>query len=108
VRYRVDPERSEVSAVLRPRLDGTGPLAAVVSGTVDVPSLTGSLQLAVGGRTVDLDVAGTVPELDTGRDGEVLLRGSAERPAGAFGLTGPPLLNPTVLLRWRAVLVPGR
>jgi hypothetical protein len=108
--YRVDPDRSSVTAVLRPTADR--PLAATIRGTVEVddraPStLDGTVHLALTDPPgeVALDVSSTRPELDRGPDGELLLRGSATRPAGAFGLTGPPLLNPTVVLRWRAVLV---
>jgi hypothetical protein len=113
VHYRVDPDRSEISAVVRPRLDPSPALAASLSGSVELPSTapgpvaaTGTLRVTIADtRPVELDVVGTAPELDTGPDGELLLRGSATRPAGAFGLGGPPLLNPTVVLRWRAVLV---
>jgi hypothetical protein len=112
VRYRLDPVGSEISAVVRPAVGRRVQLSASISGAVEVPSsapgpvaATGILHVAVDDTMVDLDVATTRPELDVGRDGELLLRGSAQRPAGAFGLAGPPMLNPTVVLRWRAALV---
>jgi hypothetical protein len=110
-RYRIDPERSSVSAVARPALDGHGPLEATITGRVDIDDerrIDGEVDIRlVDGRSeLVLDVVNTSPEVDVDRDGTTLLRGSASRPVGAFGLTGSPLLNPTVVLRWRAVLIP--
>ena len=109
--YRVDPDRSSVTAVLRP--DGQGALPATIRGVVEVDeqsssAVRGTVHVALDDppAEVALDVSSTRPELDRGADGELVLRGSTTRPAGAFGLTGPPLLNLTVVLRWRAVLVP--
>lgn len=112
--YRIVPEASTVTAVLRPALDGRGRLHATISGDLaivdagDRPVIHGTvrLELAEPVARLELDVTATGPELDRGRDGELLLRGSATRPAATVGLTGPPLLNPTVVLRWRAVLEP--
>ena len=110
--YRVDAERSTVTAVLRPEAHGS--LEATIHGTVDLeapPSsrVWGTVRVALADPPgeVAVEVSSTHPELDRGPDGELLLRGSTTRPAGVFGLTGPPLLNPTVVLRWRAVLVPA-
>ncbi len=98
----------------RPAL-GEGALAATITGQVVVADRTpgeGTVHLSVtgvggeSGATVEVDVAHTRPELDRGPDGELLLRGSVTRPAAELGRPGPPLLNPTVVLRWRAVLVP--
>jgi hypothetical protein len=99
-----------VSAVLRPDVDGHGPLTATIDGQVEVGDVPhGALQVSVAetGREVVLDVSDTNAEVEGEGDGERVLRGSATRPAGAFGLIGPPLLNPTVVLRWRATLVPA-
>jgi hypothetical protein len=134
-RYRVDPDRSEVSAVARPAL-GEGPLAATITGSVEIADVAGHgepadvaghdehaarvddrplagsvrISVAVPGHpsagVIEVDLAATRPELDRGPDGDVLLRGSTTRPATEFGQFGPPLLNPTIVLRWRAVLVP--
>jgi hypothetical protein len=112
VRYRIDPDRSEISAVLRPQVDSSpNPRPATIAGVLDVSAtgdLSGHVIVTVGeSDAVELDVAATRPELEVEHDGQHrLLRGSATRPAGAFGVTGPPLLNPTVVLRWRAVLIP--
>jgi hypothetical protein len=110
--YRVVPEESSVSAVLRPVLDGRAVLTATIDGRIELddPSSAprGTVRIRLDGTTDELvlDVSTTVPEVDRGPAGEVLLRGSTTRPAGTFGLAGPPLLNPTVVLRWRAVLAP--
>jgi hypothetical protein len=114
--YRIDPDRSTVTAVARPMLDGRGALAATMTGRVEVgathaddqPTVVGEIHIRLdeGPSELDLDVTGTRPEIDVDRDGLTILRGSATRPVGALGLTGPPLLNPTIVLRWHAVLVP--
>ncbi len=116
--YVVDPERSTVSAVPRPRIDGTGALAATISGRVELASSEpGPATGAIGAVVIDvagvprpqlrIDVGATGPELTRDHDDELVLDGSAIVPAGDFGLRGSPLLNPTVLLRWRLVLVPA-
>jgi len=114
-RYRLDPERSTVSAVLRPQLDTDSAITATIRGEISVvdgddPALaTGTVRIALAAadHEVPFDLPDTHPEIDRGPDGELVLRGSASRPAGSFGITGPPLLNPTLVLRWRAVLVPA-
>ena len=62
--------------------------------------------------SADIDLDGTAaelaPDLEPGvPDGTLVLRGRTTRPAGAFGLAGPPLLNPTIQISWRLVLAPG-
>jgi hypothetical protein len=110
--YRIDPERSTVTAVTRPMLDGHGPLEARIAGRIAIGHggalINGDIRVRLvdGPSEVAIDVAHTSPEVDVDQDGVLILRGSATSPAGAFGLTGPPLLNPTVVLRWRAALVP--
>ncbi len=98
----------------RPAL-GDDPLAASITGLVEVAEHrppTGTARISVTGPgqapagTIDLDLAGTRPELDRNPHGELLLRGSASRPATEIGRPGPPLVNPTIVLRWRALLVP--
>lgn len=110
--YAVDPDRSTVTAVLRAGTDR--PLSATIRGRLELEGgrgpVTGRVQVVVwdapsNGRELDLDVAATAPEVDRDSEGRLLLRGSASRPAGTFGIAGTPLLNPTVVLRWRAVLV---
>jgi len=116
-RYVVDPDRSTVSAVTRPTLgDGPGPAVVAVAGTVEVvgdrPS--GSITVTLAGdppAMAEIDLAGTRAELSadldpSSPDDALVLQGRTSRAAGAFGLAGPPLLNPTVLLRWRLVLAP--
>lgn len=112
-RYRVDLDRSTVTAVARPALDGRpGPTVGAVTGTVDVAddgSVSGAITIALEGdqpATAVIPLAGSGAELSTGPDGELVLHGRTSRPAGAFGLAGPPLLNPTLLLRWRLALLP--
>jgi len=111
--YRVDPARSTVTAVLRSgterRLDATIRGRLLVDD--DDTAISGTLQVAVSdadtaARGLELDVSTTAPELDRDPEGHLVLRGAASRPAGSFGIAAPPLLNPTVVLRWRAVLVP--
>jgi hypothetical protein len=119
--YVVDSVRSEVSAVTRPMLgDRSGPWILDVSGTVEVvdDQPSGTIALSFTGDQVtdpttaaQIDLAGTGPELAPDLEpgvpeGALVLRGRTSRPAGTFGLAGPPLLNPTVQLRWRLVLVP--
>jgi hypothetical protein len=117
-RYVVDPDRSTVSAVARPSLgDGPGATVVAVSGTVDVADdrASGSITVTLAGDpppTADIDLAGTRAELSadldpSSPDGSLVLQGRTSRAAGAFGFAGPPLLNPTVLLRWRLVLAPA-
>jgi hypothetical protein len=117
-RYLVDPVRSSMTATTRPMLDRTAiPVVTTVAGTVDVvddvPS--GTITVTVAGEpptVTEIDLAGTRPELAADLepgvvDGALVLRGRTTRPAGAFGLTGPPLLNPTIQLSWRLVLAPA-
>ena len=104
----------------RPALGG-GALAATIAGSVDLgeptdgvgsPAPSGTVRLGVttvegqAPVVLEVDLGATGPELDRGRDGELVLRGSITRPAIELGQLGPPLLNPTIVLRWRAVLVP--
>jgi hypothetical protein len=117
-RYLVDPERSSTTATTRPMLDRrTVPVVTSVAGTItvidDVPS--GTIAVTIAGEpptVVEIDVADSRPELSVDLepgvvDGTLVLRGRTSRPAGAFGLTGPPLLNPTIQLSWRLVLTPA-
>jgi hypothetical protein len=117
-RYVVDPERSTVDAVTRPMLDRRSvPVVTAVAGTVevdgDLPS--GTITVTFDGTppsVAEIDLDGTRPELAPDLEpgvveGALVLRGRASRPAGAFGLTGPPLLNPTIQLSWRLVLAPA-
>lgn len=114
-RYLVDPARSTVSAVVRPVLgDDTGPPVTAVSGTIDVDGdrPSGTITVTFDGRgsnrtALDLDLEDTQAELTTDTDGMLVLHGRTSRPAGVLGLTGPPMLNLTVLMRWRLVLVPA-
>jgi hypothetical protein len=112
-RYVVDPVRSTVSAITRPALGGgPGPAVASVTGRVDVVGNepAGSITVTLEGppaATARIDLEDTTPEVTPGADGTLVLQGGTSRPAGAFGLIGPPLLNPTVLLRWRLVLAPA-
>jgi hypothetical protein len=116
--YVVDPERSTVSAMPRPRLDGTGSLSARISGQVELPSTepgpasdaAGSVVIEVAGAPrpqVRIDLAASGPEVGRDHEDRLVLDGSAIVPAGDFGLRGSPLLNPTILLRWRLVLEPA-
>ena len=112
-RYTIDPARSHVTVVTRPRL-GAGAGAAVRSleGTVELDAgvvRVGGLTVTLEGNpapSAEIDLAAVPGELGPGPDGETVLVGRADRPAGVFGLTGPPLLNPTLQFRWRLVLVP--
>ncbi len=117
-RYVVDPVRSSMTATTRPMLDRRSvPVVTAVTGTIDVvddvPSGTITVTLGSEPPTVaEIDLAGTGPELapdlEPGMvDGGLVLRGRASRSAGAFGMTGPPLLNPTIQLSWRLVLAPA-
>jgi len=107
--YVVDPERSDITASVRPDM-GLGPLPVRMTGEVDLDDddrAAGHLAVIIGDdggamATVDLTEATVRVERD---DGVVVLHGTATRPANTFGLGGPPLLNPIVVLRWRARLV---
>ncbi len=116
--YVVDPERSTVSVVPRPHIDGAGPLSATISGRVELTSSEpGPASNAVGSVVIDvarvprpqlrIDLAASGPELTRDHDDQLVLDGSAVLPAGDLGLRGSPLLNPTILLRWRLVLLPA-
>ena len=111
--YTIDPERSSLTVVARPRLtDGPGATVRSVAGTARIEGDTivaGSLDITLDGEpapTARIDLAATATTVGTGPDGEPVLVGRADRPAGAFGLSGPPLLNPTLQLHWRLVLRP--
>jgi hypothetical protein len=113
-RFTVDPDRSTVTVVDRPRLDpAEGPRPASVTGEVEVTddgSVLGTLRIALDTdphAPAAIDLADTAAELTAGTDGLPVVQGRTSRPAGAFGLTGSPLLNPTVQLRWRLVLRPA-
>ena len=126
-RYVVDPAGSHVSAVLRPA-GATRPRATVVDGEVSLGlgaeidpeidlgggheprgTLTVQVELDPDGAgtppvTVTVEVGGARAAVDTGIDGTPVLHGSATLPAGAVGLNGPPLINPSLVLRWRLAL----
>jgi hypothetical protein len=124
-RYRIDPARSSITATVRPPM-GRPTVPASVTGEVALdadggahPSprplaagdLHGHLEVSLDGQPpVSIDLAraaaDAAAELSHGPDGEVVLRGQRSAPAGAFGILGPPLLNPTVVLSWRLVLAP--
>jgi len=118
--FTVDPEHSTVTVLARPRLvAGPGPLPASVTGEVEIAdsgTVTGSLVVTLddddgsshdgADRQATIDLDGTTLELGSTPDGRRLLQGRADRAATAFGLTGSPLLNPTLQLRWRLVLQP--
>ena len=118
--FTVDPEHSTVTVLARPRLvAGPGPLPASVTGEVEIAdsgTVTGSLVVTLddadgsshdgADRQATIDLDGTTLELGSAPDGRRLLQGRADRAATAFGLTGSPLLNPTLQLRWRLVLQP--
>jgi hypothetical protein len=111
--YLIDADASRVSVVARPRLsDGPGAVVRAIDGAVELADGSvahGALTITLEGdpppsATLDL---GALPAMVTsGPGGETVLEGRTDRPAGAFGLAGPPLLNPTLQLRWRLVLVP--
>jgi len=112
--FTIDSDRSSVTAVTRPRLtNGPGASVHSVAGTVDLDGevvVQGALTVTLdgdGGPTAVIDLSSTPAELSTGPEGETVLVGRVDRPAGAFGLAGPPLLNPTLQLRWRLVLLPA-
>lgn len=130
--HDIDPDRSTSSAVLRPAL-GAPILDVVVCGEVVLDDeavaeldqgaprplvegeLAGTLRVALDGQPpVGVDLATAliegVAELSRGPAGELVLRGRRAAPANEFGILGPPLLNPTVVLSWRLVLDedPGR
>ena len=118
--FTVDPEHSTVTVLARPQLvAGPGPLPASVTGEVEIAdsgTVTGSLVVTLddddgsshegADRQATIDLDGTTLELGSAPDGRRLLQGRADRAATAFGLTGSPLLNPTLQLRWRLVLQP--
>jgi len=134
--YAVDPDRSTITAVVRPRM-GPPTLPARVTGTVDLDEaalraaegtgdragepagrraieaseLSGSIEVSLDGQppvAVDLAAAAADGPADLCRDeqGQLVLRGRRSAPAGAFGILGPPLINPTVVLTWSLVLDP--
>ena len=121
-RYLVDPRRSSIVARVRPPM-GPPTVPATVTGELDLAAgaapgpigsdqLDGHIQVSLDGQpSVPIDLAqaaaDTGAELSQGPDGEVVLRGQRSSPAGAFGIVGPPLLNPTILLSWRLVLDPS-
>ncbi len=127
-RYRIDEDRSTITVEVRPPM-GLPRVPAGVAGEVEVADdavgalghtsprlltsseVAGSLQVIPDGQTarpIDLataaDDAGA--ELSRGPDEELVLRGRRSSPADAFGIIGPPLVNPTLHLSWRLVLAP--
>jgi hypothetical protein len=127
-RYRIDEARSTISAVVRPPM-GLPAIAASVGGHLEIDpravptgehpparavepgQLTGALSICLDDQpAVAVDPAQAAvdggAELSRGRDGELVLRGQRSSPADAFGVVGPPLINPTLLLSWRLVLDP--
>jgi len=82
-----------------------------VSGEVeintDTDAVTGSILVTLAGEpdvTTVVPVVAARADLVDGPDGRQVLRGGCSMPAGAFARHGPPLINPTLLLRWRLVL----
>jgi hypothetical protein len=126
--YRIDGARSSVTAAVRPPMglptveasaeglvevipSAIDDLAATAPRTVGPGELAGSLQLSLDHQpsvAIDLALAAadTTAELSLGPDGELVLRGQRSAPAEAFGIVGPPLVNPTLLISWRLVLDP--
>jgi hypothetical protein len=111
--YLVDPEPSSVSAVARPVLgEGMVPDIIAVDGEVEITGdrASGSITITFDGHPsirTELDLDHTRAEVSTDADGAMVLHGRASLPAGVLGLTGPPMLNLTVLLRWRLLLIPS-
>ena len=127
--YLVDPDRSVVTAVVRPRLDDVGPIEVSVAGEVELAGggegdeahpaeITGRVRITParpGAAVVEIDLSTTRPEIaprrddhvDPDRDGDEVLLGAATRPASQFGILGSPLLNPTIVLSWRLHLTPA-
>ena len=128
VRFHIDPERSSVTAAVRPQM-GLPNLPATIGGelgldvaavdeveagtarAIERGELAGVVQISLDGQppaSIDLALAAadSSAELSRGPDGELVLRGQRSSPADAFGIVGPPLVNPTLLLSWRLVLSP--
>ena len=99
-RLTVDADRSTITVIARPRLaPDEGPIPATVTGAVDVAddgTVTGSLMVTL---------AGTSVVRQSGPADETVIEGRIDRPAAQFGRAGSPLLNPTIQLHWRLVLV---
>jgi hypothetical protein len=136
-RYGVDPARSSIVAVVRPRM-GPPTLPATVTGGVELSDelvrgladggapgadtragahrieageLVGTVEVSLDGQppvAIDLALAAadTVAELSWNHDHDLTLVGQRTAPAGAFGIVGPPLINPSIVLSWRLVLEP--
>ena len=127
-RYRIDGSRSTITVEVRPPM-GLPRVPAHVAGEVEVADeavkalghtsprpltsseVAGSLQVIPDGQTaVPIDLATAADdaraELSRGSDEELVLRGRRSSPADAFGIIGPPLVNPTLLHSWRLVLDP--
>ena len=138
--YVVDPARSSIVAVVRPRM-GPATLPATVTGLVELVDglfdgsldqsadelgaaprtdgahriepgqLAGTIEVSLDGQppvAIDLALAATDTraELTRNHDDELVLVGQRTAPAGAFGIVGPPLINPSIVLTWRLVLDP--
>ncbi len=126
-RYGVDEARSSITAAVRPPM-GPPTIPATVTGQASLElagdpdadgrphrlsagEVAGSIEISLDGQppvAVDLALAAAdaAAELSHGPDDEVVLWGQRSAPAGAFGIVGPPLLNPTIVLSWRLVLNP--
>lgn len=115
-RFTVDADRSTITVLARPRLaPDERPIPATVTGAVDVAddgTVTGSLVVSleadpVRGPTppVRIDLDGTSVARPSGPADETIVEGRIDRPAAQFGRAGSPLLNPTIQLRWRLVLL---
>ncbi len=116
--FTVDPDRSTITVLARPRLaPDERPIPATVTGAADVAddgSVTGSLMVTldpdpVSGSTppVSIDLAGTSVVRQSGPADQTVVDGHIDRAAAQFGRAGSPLLNPTIQLRWRLVLLPA-
>jgi len=116
--FTVDADRSTITVLARPRLaPDERPIPATVTGAVDVAddaTVTGSLMVTlevdpVRGSTppVSIDLDGTSVARRSGPADETVIEGRVDRAAAQFGRAGSPLLNPTIQLRWRLVLLPA-
>lgn len=115
-RLTVDADRSTITVIARPRLaPDEGPIPATVTGAVDVAddgTVTGSLMVTLDAEpvsqstpAVSIDLAGTSVVRQSGPADETVIEGRIDRPAAQFGRAGSPLLNPTIQLHWRLVLL---
>ena len=112
-RYRVDFARSDISVTARPQLEPEArPKIVDVSGEIELAGLdaivTGSVRVTLDGDprvTASIPIDGAPAEIDDEAVDERVLRGGTSVPAGLFARGGVPLVNPTLLFRWRMVLV---